>query len=151
MPNQPGGWISGTTDIYGHTSPDVATGTYKIYAEVTEKSQIYTRKMTATQPSDITLSINKSIKGIDKYSENFFDLPEYNLSGTKFYLYDSAKNGSRIKNTAGNDAVFTISGSKGGKSNSVEISAAYANDTVYLEEVLPSTATGFKQPTGRLR
>ncbi len=122
-----------------------AEETIQIYNRLADHRQIFTRRIKFTQPAEIKLTINKSIKNKGNYSSNFFDLDEYDLSGTEFWLYTSDESGAeRIRNADGDYAVMTIPNATGGISNEIKLEAKYGNSTIYLEEHLPSTATGYK-------
>ncbi len=133
-------WEPSTTSGYDYvTEFSLTFGGMK-----SEDRQIYSRVFSAWQPNEVKLKINKSIKNKNNYSSNFFDLDEYDLTNTEFWLYTSDEGSERIKDSDGNYAVMTIPNATGGISNEIKLEAKYGNQTVYLEEKLPSTATGYK-------
>ena len=129
---------------------DTTSGTIYIPAKQTNGRQVYySAGATAWKKRTVELTVNKSILNKSNYSNNFFNLPEYDLTGTEFRIYTSSTGGSPLKDIDGNEAVIKITSATGGLSNTVTLSADYANKTVYLEEKLPAKAVGFEKPTSR--
>lgn len=136
-------WVDdGSSGTY---TKEKAEETIEIHNSIADHTQIFTRRIKFTQPAEIKLTINKSIKNKDNYSSNFFTLPEYDLNGTEFRLYESQDSTTPINDAQEHKpAVMTIRDTLGGLSNEVKLEAKYGNQTVYLEEKLPSAATGYK-------
>lgn len=129
-----------TGTISGHRTIEVK-GLY------TDQNQVYYRPFTAEQPNVITLSVRKTTDGC---SSNLFNLPMYNLSNMYFELYTTEYGSTRVKDIDGHNAVIDGFSRSGGLSDEIELPAEYANQRIWLEEILPSSAYGIVEPTERV-
>lgn len=127
---------------------NTAEANVTIYSKYTTQPQIYiSGAYKAKQPLYVTLYINKSVKDESDFSNNYFYLPEYDLRGTTFTLYETS--GSKIKDIHGNNATVTVTSRTGTSDMILELPYTYAGKTVEIREELPPEATGYK--TGERR